>query len=84
MTYIVNLNDTIPDDVYTVSAESGGPSYILAQSSYWDIDIVDIPDPNEMIYENIYDINNDTVVFGDGDVRVQKTNSTSQEIKLIT
>ena len=74
LTYIVDINNTRKGDVYSILAESGNPSWILAQNCTWDIDIVDIPNPDGNLYANVYSINNDTVILdSDGVVRVRRT-----------
>ena len=77
VTYIVDLVDTKAGDVYKLLAQSGNPGVILAQNSYWDVDVVDIPDPNDAIYKNIYSINDDTAVL-DGELVVLKSDENNQ------
>ena len=74
LTYIVDMNNTRKGDVYTIRTESGNPSWILAQNCAWDIDVVDIPNPVDNLYENVYSINQDTVILDStGAVRVRRT-----------
>ena len=74
VTYIVDINNTFNGDVYSIRTESGNPSYILAQNCAWDIDIVDIPNPVDNLYANVYSINDDTVILDNtGAVRVRRT-----------
>ena len=74
LTYIVDINNTLKGDVYTIRTESGNPSWILAQNCAWDIDVVDIPNPVDNLYENVYSINQDTVILDStGAVRVRRT-----------
>jgi len=43
--YILDpFNDAIEYDMYEVLIVSGNPSYILAESCYWNIDLIDIPE----------------------------------------
>jgi predicted membrane-bound spermidine synthase len=49
--------------VYSILTVSGNPSWILAQNCTWDIDIVDIPNPDGNLYANVYSINDDTVIL---------------------
>jgi len=79
VTYIVDLDDTKAGDVYKLLAASDSKSVILAQNSYWDIDVVDIPNPDNEIYRNIYSINEDTVVQNENnEVVVKKSQDTNQ------
>jgi hypothetical protein len=74
LTYIVDMNNTFKGDVYTINNVSGNPSWILAENCSWDIDIVDIPNPADNLYENVYSINQDTVILdSNGAVRVRRT-----------
>jgi hypothetical protein len=83
LTYIVDINNTRNGDVYSIVTESGARSWILAQNCAWDIDIVDIPNPVDNLYANVYSINRDTVIldsfnssnfnFGNASVRVRRT-----------
>lgn len=43
MQYIVDTNDLIEGDSYTIEAVSGNPAYSKNENAYWQIDIVDIP-----------------------------------------
>lgn len=84
VTYIVNLDDTKADDVYKLSAVSGNAGVILAQNSYWDVDIVDIPDTTNEIYENVYSINDDTAILtGDNQLVVLKSSENNQVATLV-
>jgi hypothetical protein len=74
LTYIVDMNNTRKGDVYSILNVSGEPSWILAQNCTWDIDIVDIPNPTNNLYANVYSINHDTVIVDStGVVRVRRT-----------
>jgi hypothetical protein len=74
LTYIVDMNNTRKGDVYSIRTVSGNPSWILAQNCTWDIDIVDIPNPTNNLYANVYRINHDTVILDSiGAVRVRRT-----------
>ena len=74
VTYIVDINNTFNGDVYNIRTESRFPSWILAQNCAWDIDIVDIPNPVDNLYANVYSINDDTVILDNtGAVRVRRT-----------
>ena len=74
LTYIVDMNNTFKGDVYTIKNLSGSPSWILAENCSWDIDVVDIPNPADNLYENVYSINQDTVILDStGAVRVRRT-----------
>jgi predicted membrane-bound spermidine synthase len=57
------MNNTRKGDVYSILNVSGNPSWILAQNCTWDIDIVDIPNPTNNLYANVYSINDDTVIL---------------------
>ena len=81
LTYIVDMNNTFKGDVYTIKNESGNPSWVLAENCSWDIDIVDIPNPIDNLYENVYNINGDTVILDNaGVVQVRRTVATGNEI----
>jgi hypothetical protein len=74
LTYIVDINNTRKGDVYSILTVSGNPSWILAQNCTWDIDIVDIPNPDGNLYANVYSINDDTVILDRSrKVRVRRT-----------
>ena len=74
LTYIVDMNNTFKGDVYSILTYSGNPSWILAQNCAWDIDVVDIPNPVDNLYANVYSINHDTVIVDStGAVRVRRT-----------
>ncbi len=80
LTYIVDMNNTFKGDVYTIKNVSGNPSWILAENCSWDIDIVDIPNPVDNLYENVYSINQDTVILDNSNqVRVRRTAATNNE-----
>ena len=75
------MNNTRKGDVYTIKNMSGNPSWILAQNCAWDIDVVDIPNPVDNLYENVYSINQDTVILDNvGAVQVRRTAATGNEI----
>jgi hypothetical protein len=74
LTYIVDMNNTRKGDVYSIRTVSGNPSWILAQNCAWDIDVVDIPNPVDNLYANVYSINQDTVILDNSNqVRVRRT-----------
>ncbi len=80
LTYIVDANNMKKGDVYTIKNMSGNPSWILAENCSWDIDIVDIPDTADNLYENVYSINQDTVILDNSNqVRVRRTAATNNE-----
>ena len=80
LTYIVDMNNTFKGDVYTIKNMSGNPSWVLAENCSWDIDIVDIPDTADNLYENVYSINEDTVILDNSNqVRVRRTAATNNE-----
>ena len=77
LTYIVDINNTFNGDVYSILTYSGTPSWILPQNCSWDIDIVDIPNPADNLYANVYSINDDTVILDStNQVRVRRTAAT--------
>ena len=81
LTYIVDINDTREGDIYSISTVSGGTSWILAQNCIWNIEIDDIPNPADNLYENIYSINDDTIVLDEaGGVRLRRTFATNNQI----
>jgi len=82
LTYIVDMNNTRKGDVYTIRTESGSPSWIIAENCAWDIDVVDIPNPVDNLYANVYSINQDTVILDNvgGAVQVRRTAATGNEI----
>lgn len=82
VTYIVDINEARVDDVYKLSAVSGNESVLLAGSCLWDVTIVDIPNTENEIYKNIYNINNNTVVF-DGNVRKVNKNVATNQIATV-
>lgn len=80
LTYIVDMNNTFKGDVYTIKNMSGNPSWVLAENCSWDIDIVDIPNPADNLYENVYSINQDTVILDNSNqVRVRRSAATNNE-----
>ena len=95
MTYIVDMQDTQPGDVYTFSTvSSNAESYILAQNCYWDIDTVDIPttpgiygasDNNTAQLSGVYAFSANTVLRdGDLNTKAKRSLTTNQEIQLFT
>jgi hypothetical protein len=58
MEFILNASDLIEDDVFTISAVSGNPAYVLTANSYWTIEVVDIPNKTPL-----YGINNTSGVY---------------------
>jgi len=84
VTYVVDIDNTKADDVYKLSAVSGNAGVILAQNSYWDVDIIDIPDTTNEIYENVYSINDDTAILtGDNQLVVLKSSENNQVATLV-
>jgi hypothetical protein len=43
MEFILNADDFVEDDVFTILAVSGNPAYSLNDKAYWKIEAVDIP-----------------------------------------
>jgi hypothetical protein len=95
MTYIVDMQDTQPGDIYTFSTVSANAaSYILAQNCYWDIDIVDIPttpgiygasDNNTAELSGVYAFSANTVLRdGEFNTKAKRSLTTNQEIQLFT
>ena len=73
-TYIVDMSDTKPGDVYTLQAMSGNPGAVLLENCAWRIDPIDDPagstykegpgvTPLYNQFSNIYNINENTVVL---------------------
>tara|TARA_R110002074_G_scaffold362660_2_gene535792 strand:+ start:139 stop:1167 length:1029 start_codon:yes stop_codon:yes gene_type:complete len=95
MNYIVDMQDTQPGDIYTLTTvSSNASSYILAQNCYWDIDIVDIPttpgiygasDNNTVGVAGVYAFSANTVLRdGEFNTKAKRSLTTNQEIQLFT
>lgn len=94
MTYIVDMDDTKPGDIYTLSALSSNEGFILAQNSYWDVDIVDIPttpgiygasDNNLLSTAGIYQFSKNTLLRdGSFNTKAKRSETTNQEVELFT
>tara|TARA_R110000787_G_scaffold113398_1_gene222629 strand:- start:8892 stop:9920 length:1029 start_codon:yes stop_codon:yes gene_type:complete len=94
MTYIIDMDDTKPGDTYNFSALSSNEGFILAQNSYWDIDIVDIP-TNPGIYgassknitnsAGVYQFSDNTLLR-DGALitKAKRSATTNQEVQIFT
>ena len=94
MTYIIDMDDTKPGDTYNFSALSSNEGFILAQNSYWDIDIVDIP-TNPGIYgassknitnsAGVYQFSGNTLLR-DGALitKAKRSATTNQEVQIFT
>jgi hypothetical protein len=58
--FIVNADDLVEDDFYTLNVVSGNPAYSLNDAAYWKIEVVDIPDTPPLFGINdisgVYDI----------------------------
>ena len=95
MTYIVDMQDTQPGDIYTFSTvSSNAASFILAQNCYWDVDVVDIPttsgiygasDNNTKELAGVYQFGANTLLRdGEFNTKAKRTLTTNQEIQLFT
>ena len=95
MTYIVDMQDTRPGDIYTfTTVSSNAESYILAQNCYWDVDIVDIPttpgiygasDINDTGNAGVYAFSANTLLRdGQFNTKAKRSLTTNQEIQLFT
>ena len=95
MTYIVDIKDTQPGDIYTfTTVSSNAESFILAQNCYWDIDIVDIPttpgiygasDINDIGNAGVYAFSANTLLRdGQFNTKAKRSLTTNQEIQLFT
>lgn len=94
MTYIVDMDDTKPGDIYNFSALSSQPGFILAQNSYWDIDIVDIPTTPSIYGASNNNLENTAGVYafsentllrdGENNTKAKRSLTTNQEIQLFT
>ena len=83
ITYIVDINKSRAEDIYSFDVQASSPAFVLAENSFWDVDLIDLPDTNNMLYNDIYDINNDTVVFEDGQARIYKTENNGQVANVV-
>ena len=94
MTYIVDMQDTQPGDIYTFSTvSSNAESFILAQNCYWDIDVIDIP-TTPGIYgarrkaggrAGVYQFSANTLLRdGEFNTKAKRSLTTNQEIQLFT
>jgi hypothetical protein len=43
ITYVLNTNDLVEDDLYIVEAVSGNPAFLYTSNAYWTIEEIDIP-----------------------------------------
>jgi hypothetical protein len=95
MTYIVDMQDTQPGDIYTFSTvSSNAASFILAQNCYWDVDVVDIPttsgiygasDNNIQGVAGVYAFSVNTLLRdGEFNTKAKRSLTTNQEIQLFT
>jgi hypothetical protein len=95
MTYIVDVTDIKPGDIYTFSTvSSNAASFILAQNCYWDVDIVDIPttsgiygasDNNIEGVAGVYAFSANTLLRdGEFNTKAKRSLTTNQEIQLFT
>lgn len=94
MTYIVDMDDIKPGDIYNFSALSSNEGFILAQNSYWDIDIVDIPntagiygasDNNQLGTAGVYQFSANTLLRdGASNTKAKRSETTNQEVELFT
>ncbi len=94
MTYIIDMDDTKPGDTYNFSALSSNEGFILAQNSYWDIDIVDIPttpsiygasDNNLLSTAGVYQFSSNTLLRdGSSNTKAKRSETTNQEVELFT
>jgi len=95
MTYIVDMQDIQPGDIYTFSTvSSNAASFILAQNCYWDVDVVDIPttsgiygasDNNSEGVAGVYQFSANTVLRdGEFNTKAKRSLTTNQEIQLFT
>ena len=58
MEFILNSDDLVEDDVFTINAVAGNPAYVLTDKSFWTVEVVDIP-----IETPLYGINNTSGVY---------------------
>ena len=93
MTYIVDMDDTEAGDIYNFSALSSNEGFILAQNSYWDIDIVDIPtepgiygasDKNILGTAGVYRFSSNTLLRDGASNTKAKRSRPNQEVELFT
>ncbi len=95
MTYIVDMQDTQPGDIYTFSTvSSNAESFILAQNCYWDVDVIDIPttsgiygasDNNTVGTAGVYQFSANTLLRdGELNTKAKRSLTTNQEIQLFT
>jgi|TARA_B100000035_G_scaffold217282_1_gene186316 hypothetical protein len=95
MTYIVDMEDTQPGDIYTFSTvSSNAASFILAQNCYWDVDVIDIPttpgiygasDNNTEELAGVYQFSANTLLRdGEFNTKAKRSLTTNQEIQLFT
>lgn len=92
MTYIVDMDAIKPGDIYTIVAGSRKRGYILAQNSYWDIDIVDIP-VQPSIYGStssnsnvgVYQFSKNTLVRNSQlEIQAKRSTVNDQEVQIFT
>jgi hypothetical protein len=93
MTYVVDMDDTEAGDIYNFSALSSNEGFILAQNSYWDIDIVDIPtepgiygasDKNILGTAGVYRFSGNTLLRDSSLNTKAKRSQPNQEVELFT
>jgi len=95
MTYIVDIQDTRPGDIYTFSTvSSNAESFILAQNCYWDVDVVDIPTTPGIYGASIRNLEGTAGVYafsantllrdGQFNTKAKRSLTTNQEIQLFT
>ena len=93
MTYIVDMDDTEAGDIYNFSALSSNEGFILAQNSYWDIDIVDIPtepgiygasNKNITGTAGVYRFSSNTLLRDGASNTKAKRSQPNQEVELFT
>ena len=94
MTYLVDMDDTKPGDIYNFSALSSNEGFILAQNSYWDVDMVDIPttpgiygasDNNQTSTAGVYQFSSNTLLRdGSSNTKAKRSETTNQEVELFT
>lgn len=93
MTYIVDMDDTEAGDIYNFSALSSNEGFILAQNSYWDIDIVDIPtepgiygasNKNITGTAGVYRFSSNTLLRDGSNNTKAKRSEPNQEVELFT
>ena len=92
MTYIVDMDAIKPGDIYTIVAGSRKRGYILAQNSYWDVDIVDIPvqpsiygSTSSNPYVGVYQFSKNTLVRNTQlETQAKRSTINNQEVQIFT